>query len=308
MLGFIKNRASQIRQQLREKAELSSLGKLSSKEKALIEQLRGQIKTLSSKEMSATEFWSKKRKELFDQIQNHDPRNFTRWKVMYPMFFEPDPLELERLRSSPNWKEYEKVLKEDRIGNPTPYKNYPASSGNLIHHLYSLNEFCIKTGKQISDRKVIFEFGGGYGSFCRLCYRMGFKGSYVIFDLPEYSIFQNYFLSSLELPLNVSLSKVSIADNTTSLISDINELSKMPSPDLFVALWSLSETPVELRDKVLGLLSGGTDHLIAYQNEFQGIDNGSYFEKFKNSKKDVDWSSYPISHIKGSNYLFGRSA
>ena len=41
---------------------------------------------------------------------------------------------------------------------------------------------------------VIVEFGGGYGSMCRLVRKLGFKGRYVIFDLRPILALQKYYL------------------------------------------------------------------------------------------------------------------
>ena len=57
------------------------------------------------------------------------------------------------------------------------------------------------TGSKIDTLELIFEFGGGYGSMCRLAHNLGFNQAYIIFDLQPFSALQNYYLSSLDLPV-----------------------------------------------------------------------------------------------------------
>jgi hypothetical protein len=285
-------------------ADTAKLPPMQPEERAAVDLLRKNLETLKGTMVSAADFWSTKRTQLIDKILTSDPREFTRWEVMYPMFYEADPLELEWLRSLPEWKDIEPALKEDNIGMPRPYNGFTASSGNLIHHAYSLFKFLKANNLVIANLKSIFEFGGGYGSFCRLCYKLGFKGEYLIFDLPEYTIFQQYYLSSLKLNLKVVLNKVVRAENTVSLISDLEQIPSQ-NYDTFFALWSISETPFELRDNFFKRVSF-SNVFIAYQNDFYGTNNKDYFSVLENRMPEMAWKTLPISHIKGNNYLIGK--
>lgn len=280
------------------------LGRPNKSELELIKWLRREMGQLSNSMASSTDFWSQKRKELFEQISKNDPRNFTRWEVMYPMFFLPDDAEFHKLRNSKNWELFSQALTEDKIGNPQPYKLYRKSSGNLVHHLYSLNEFLERSRKEIADMKTIFEFGGGYGSLCRLCYRLGFKGSYIIFDLPEYSVLQSYFLRSLPLNLDVHMNEIKTGKNSVSLISRKEDLKDLVPVDLWIGLWSISETPVDLRNMIFPLTRSAKSYLIAYQDDFRGLKNNDYFKRFAQTGFSGQCVQYPIPHMKGNNYLF----
>jgi hypothetical protein len=306
-MSLFKRAGIKIRKVLTGDKSLPSLPPPNEKEAALISDLRKGMEALRSEKTTATDFWTRKRLELFENVKNKDPRAFTRWEVMYPMFFSPDPLELDYLKSSSSWKLYEDVLEEDRIGCPTPFHEFPSSSGNLIHHLYTLHRFIEESRTDLSSMHSIFEFGGGYGSFCRLCYKMGFRGSYYIFDLPEYSLMQSYFLKSLDLGLQVFVNDLGGDKGRVNLVSDINLLPSVPAPDLWVGMWSLSETPVAFRNEVFERMRPSASWLIGFQEDFLGINNREFFESWVQKRPGVKFSFLPISHMKWNHYLFGKS-
>ena len=82
-------------------------------------------------------------------------------------------------------------------------------------------------------------------------------------------------------------------------------MSKPIDVDLFVSLWSISEAPVTLRNKILRLVN--TDrYLFAYQGGFSGVDNVKYFADFAKKKSDFTWRTEKIEHLKDSYYLIGE--
>ena len=74
---------------------------------------------------------------------------------------------------------------------------------------------------------------------------------------------------------------------------------------LFIATWSVSEVSLELRDKIFDIIAPNT-YLIAYQNNFSGIDNIKYFKKIRLVKNNYKWDDYEISHLKNNRYLIGH--
>ena len=81
-------------------------------------------------------------------------------------------------------------------------------------------------------------------------------------------------------------------------------MAKNKDEKLFVATWSLSETDLKDRPSI-DLLEIFQNHLVAYQDTFEGIENKNYFEVFKNSISNVKWVESQINHLPGNNYLFG---
>ena len=248
--------------------------------------------------------WNRNRIKLRKNILQRDPRNFLRWPVvLFTMFHESKPEELAYLQSLSVWPHYESALVETPIGHPKPYPALPASSGNLVHQTYSLALLSETFSVPIAAYKSIFEFGGGYGSLARLVYRLGFSGHYTIFDLPEFSLLQKYYLSSSpDLTLSFDASD---RPDTISSVTSIAEIKKNPI-DLFIALWSLSESPLELRTQLLSAIPEPAYFLIAYQEDFNNIDNTAYFKTFVAERPQYTWTGFPIKHLSGHRYLLGK--
>jgi len=77
---------------------------------------------------------------------------------------------------------------------------------------------------------------------------------------------------------------------------------------LFIATWSLSETGVAFREQIVALpaVDGAAAYLIAYQREFEGVDNRHFFDAWRGKKPTIRWAHSEISHMPGNFYLFGR--
>lgn len=251
--------------------------------------------------------WIQNCKRLRELIEKDDPRRFLQWDVIRETMFVGNarliPTELASLRAAKDWRRWRRVLREDVAGLPDRCRFYLPSSGSLIHHAYSLCRFEEAVGRPIDQFRFIFEFGGGYGSFCRLAHRLGFKGQYVIFDLPEFSALQEYFLESVGVPLSAQAGQPGVR-----CVSELGELKRHTdgSKDwLFIALWSLSEAPVELRREVLGDGSNLGAYLTSYQDEFGEVNNKDFFSDWMQQRKQIQWMSEPAPLSSRDHYLFG---
>jgi hypothetical protein len=261
--------------------------------------------------------WLSNLNRLRELVLKEDPREFLRWDVvnstMFIAFAHYISTERNYLKRRPDWNtRWRKAIKESCVGHPTPYLFYPASSGNLIHHAYHVAQFEEKTQVQIDQLDFVFEFGGGYGSMCRLFYNLGFRGSYVIFDLPLFSALQTYYLKTLALPVR---SRTEFLKSRMAIVclSDIQDLKTLledhlEAKNLFIATWSISETPVHLREIVLPLVSNFYSFLIAYQDRFEEVNNLEFFDQWQEAMRHVIWHNLRIQHIPGNHYLFGRAA
>ena len=279
-----------------------------------IEALRERVREIDAAEGDlVSDQWAEYRRSLRQEIQERDPRGFTNWEsINHVAFWIPDKTEFLQLRRRRDWFRWRDAIAEDRVGHPEPYILYPRSSGNLIHHAYSVAEFLDHTRRRVEDMSTVVEFGGGYGSTARLFYRLGFRGHYVIYDLPEYCALQEYFLSSVGLGLDVAYQTVhEPGEMRVSLLSKPEDLAKIPEVDLFVALWSVSECPFELRETIWSQLPAIKNYLIAYQHRYGDFDNLAYFEKLRATRDDIHWFDYEIEHLRtsvvfdGNRYLLG---
>lgn len=285
------------------------------KEKKLIDDLRLEIQQISERNFEDTSLidpaWIQFRSNLRKELLTTDPRFFLESATLrFTMFHVAKIEEFNYLQSLDNWPILKKALKESNIGNPERYFAFPDSSGNLIHHAYSLFKFLNMNNLTLKNINTIFEFGGGYGSFCRLCYELGFSGKYIIYDLPEFTALQKYFLKSVNPNININ----SDNDNKikeVKLISDIHELKKVlkneAKIDIFVGLWSISECPLLLRYQLLNSDISCSNYLFAFAANFGGVNNQEYFSEFTENNKKYSWKIFPIKHLQKNFYLFGYS-
>jgi hypothetical protein len=281
-------------------------------DQTLIHSLRQRVGSLPKLDLehrsAALTEWTQNRKRLRELVATDDPRRFLEWDVIkQTMFVGDSPFvrdELKCLRSSRSWRRrWWSALREDPTGLPQRCRYDLRSSGNLIHHAYTLFMFEQTVGKTIDQFTSIFEVGGGYGSFCRLAHRLGFRGAYVIFDLPEFSALQEFFLQSLRIPVNDRQKCPGV-----HCVSDLAELESrlgVSAEWLLIGLWSLSETPLPLRQKLLGNGSQWGGYLISYQQQFGEADNVAFFSGYMRRQKNVDWKMSPILHLPGNHYAFG---
>jgi hypothetical protein len=253
-------------------------------ERALIEELRAGCRTLpveptAGRTPNAAD-WATAMNRLRSLALRADPRAFLRWDVVIErMAVHGSPItptELALLQARPDWtSRWMRAIREIDAGRPYRYEGYPPSSEPLIQTAYTLSRFETLSGRPITAWDTVIEFGGGFGSLCRLVHQLGFRGRYVIFDLPPFTLLQRYFLRSAGL--------MRADDDRIVLTSEIGALSglidALPADHraLFVACWSLSETPLALRDRIEPLARRIGDHWIAYQERYGEVDNLEYF-------------------------------
>lgn len=286
-------------------------------EATLIAELRQGIRGLAplspaASETSAEGLWTRNRIAIRERILNDDPRRFLNWEVIRnTMFFCNTPFikpALESLRQSEKWQSrWQDATRESKVGMPLKFPGYAESSGNLIHQVYNLSRFEEHSGRGVEEFKVIVEFGGGYGRTCLLAHKLGFSGSYFIFDLPEFSALQRFYLKMNGVQVLDEGNDGEARDGVVCL-SDLDELRaalESRAIDLFIANWSLSETPLELRREFLPLVAAARNYLVAYQNDFGEVDNRQFFSDWSTRQPDVAWTNVPIEHLPSNNYLIG---
>lgn len=180
--------------------------------------------------------------------------------------------------------------KDTYIGHidPTEY------SAALIHQAHHLLQWQKHTGMFVSDLDYsVFEFGGGYGAMALVLRRLGYKGRYIIFDLPEFALLQEYYLSNLGV------------DGVTWITSP-SEFYKMGANDLFIACFSLSEVDLKLRFQTLKHVTADS-YLFLYNTYWVDYDNVKYFEEVVPEYfNQMKWVTVPADHLPDDNrYTFG---
>ena len=289
----------------------------SEKEQEQISELRSIFLTLPDADEKATSeaerAWNNNLNRLKNKVMSEDPREFLRWDVVRKTMFvgnaEYINVELKYLKSHREWDtRWKNAIHESRQGCPAPYYRYMKSSGNLIHHAYHLARFENKTGLRINQLSCIFEFGGGYGSMCRLVHNLGFKGKYVIFDLPNFSHLQRYYFNSLGLQVKPK-GKLELGNGIYCLdnLKDFESAEVGGEGSLFIATWSLSESPLYIRETLLNKIVLCRSQLIAYQDDFGEVDNVNYFSSHPEFNSCRNLNNEKINHLPNSRYLFGWS-
>lgn len=262
--------------------------------------------------------WSNNLNVLLRHIRSQDnPIYFLNWSVIQATMFPTHPNyvihEYSYLKKLQRWAEYWRPrLIENKMGTPFPFMLNWRTSANLVHHYFHLAKFTESCGiKDFSNFDTILEFGGGYGSLCRAVYRLGFTGKYIIFDLEHFSTLQTFYLRSLGY--SVSNESSALEEHQPGIIctSQIDQLYQIceklnKGNSLFIATWSLSETPIQLREKIVDHLLFCRYFLIAYQYSFGEVDNQAFFDAFKKKSQQVSWQEEEISHMPGNKYLIGK--
>jgi len=290
------------------------------REMQLINELRVSVRGLPSIQNTTAppskSRWLENQEELKSLVLENDPREFLRWHLISGTMFVTQQgyvdAELKHLKERSDWsRRWAPAIEESTVGHPRPYWRYPKSSGNLIHHAYHLAVFEECTQFHIENFACIFEFGGGYGCMCRLTHRLGFKGKYVIFDLPAFSLLQQYYLKSLGLPC-VDYEELWTTQCGIACLSEFegfrNLLSHYCTSEecLFIANWSLSEVPTSFRNEVLASITHCRAILISYQQRFEEIDNMIFFGQWRASREDFEWYQWHMEHLPGNWYLIGK--
>lgn len=91
-------------------------------------------------------------------------------------------------------------------------------------------------------------------------------------------------------------------------LSQVVTSGELDPSSLFLAAWSLSETPLELRDTWQPILAQFSFFLFGYADRFEGVDNTRWFDRYTASRPDVRWHRWAIPHRPRRTYLVGAPA
>lgn len=291
--------------------------------KDLRQAIEAHVQTLGDDATESERSWHRFNEDVRSCINERDPREFLQWHVIRRTMFLSNASyvasELRHLKRLPDWKNrWREAIDETPIGRPRPYLRHPRSSGNLIHHAYHVARFESELGMKVKDLGLVFEFGGGYGSMARLFHKLGFDGRYLIFDFPYFSALQRFFLRSIGMHADLEEDCVNTSEQASEhedricCLSDFDILNAvLPQSSgirnqLFIATWSISETPLSIREKIMPLARDFDYFLIAFQHRFGEMDNIAYFRDWTESMgPQYQWRLLPIEHLPENSYLFG---
>jgi putative sugar O-methyltransferase len=225
--------------------------------------------------------------KLYLLLQKRDIKNFLRESFIQKMFFLHNRFfvysELKALKNEKRWPLYKKLIEEDSIGNPIRYFLHQKSSGNRINHVYHLSVLSREMNIDLTKIKKVFEFGAGYGCMARIFSSLNEHVKYICFDTYYVNLLQYYYLKHNNL--DVGFSK----KNNFNLISNLEKIKdnvKNNIKGLFIANWSLSETPINFRKNFIPIIRKSDFILICFQEKFEDINNLKYFNTLKSKISD----------------------
>lgn len=214
------------------------------------------------------EYW---RWDLWRRAQENKPENFTKWPCVHHCMLV-DHWWPEVMRTEVDYLFGENGQDGALFRGLTTESEYR----NQLHQMYHIRRWQEVTGKRIADMQTIYEFGGGYGAMALVANRLGFRGKYYIYDLPEFALLQQWYLEQHGVT-NVEWVGHS-AENTV---------------DLFIACYSLSETNYNHRDYTLQRIKAGS-YLFLYSGIWEDYDNVVWFTDLDFGKT---WAHEHIKHL-----------
>jgi putative sugar O-methyltransferase len=200
-----------------------------------------------------------------------------------------------------------KALTESPVGKPLVNPHYPLSSPLLVQHGYHLTRLLESTDFDLSRLRLVVEFGGGYGSFFRLLRNLGYRDRYLICDLPVMCALQRFYLRNV-FPTDPGAQPPA---NLQWLSGDeygaLEREAAQHNPSLFIATWSLSETPLAVRSQVASVMGGFSYILCAYQRTFGSYDNVEYFTSLQKTLPQFTWQHAECPVYRNNFYLIGQN-
>ena len=268
---------------------------LSKKNEKILKEIYPKIANYKPQKLNLKETHIKFNLDVLKLFKEKKIHNFLRESFIQKMFFVHNRLfinnELKTLKNSSKWNFYKKLLIEDDVGNPIRYFLYPKSSGNRINQVFHLSVLIDEFEIDIRKIKKVFEFGGGYGCMARIFSKINHNIKYFCYDTYCVNLLQYYYLKNNNL--DVGFSK----KNNFYLNSNYKEIKNFYNT-LFIANWSISETPIKFRGKFEKFLMNSKYILIGFQETFENIDNLRYFNKLK---KKIS-NNFKIKIIKNKFY------
>lgn len=210
--------------------------------------------------------WQKYRKSMRFHMLNEKASEFLKWSTVKATVYDGMSNHIDdRYKALSNKRFKERYLNAIKntpsAGSPVYYDKKQKIGANYIHQAHHLMQLERHLWLQLDDLSTIVEFGGGYGALCSIARRLGFDGNYHIFDFPEMLLLQEYYLGRLK------------RNATFHAETDTRNV------DLLIAILSLSEAPIAVRQEFLARVTAKF-YYIRFQQTFFDIDNKKWFEKW----------------------------
>ena len=193
----------------------------------------------------------------------------------------------------------------------------PGATLKSVQVAYFIALFETMAQECINESDIIVEFGGGFGILALAILRSfsledksaGFRGIYILYDLPVASAVQEYMLTlagvvvGMDAPPEQQFRVLCVSDiehlkkalsgaeaylhrhqsvQSNGIASMHSQVTSKSAPLVrtFIALWSFSESPRPTRDQMLPLLANFDRFFVGYQPIFESTNNRDYFEVY----------------------------
>lgn len=217
--------------------------------------------------------WDNWRHQLWHVAQKKPAGQFMTWPpVFYTMLADRWAMDYQLAQLQEHeWWRWQSAIEATEYsvdGDIHPGTTY---SKDLINQAYHLSLWERRAGKRTENLNSIVEIGAGYGAMALVARRLGFVGKYLIYDLPEFRLLQQWFLNKM----NMHVDWVDVPPKPTSC-------------DLFVAIYSLSEMPTGVREVVLESWPAN-NYLFAYTPHWSGTDNRKWLADWAEKQDGFQW-------------------
>ena len=263
--------------------------------------------------VSADSEWAGFVGEIRSALRCHGADRFLRLppiaKTIHPRIRSHSRGYLEYVRGSQRFSSpLQRAMTESPVGLPLVHPYYPLSSPLLVQHAYHFTRLLEATALDLAGVGLVADFGAGYGSFFRLLRNLGYRGRYLICDLPVMCALQRFYLRNLFGGESAGQAPANLQWQSSDIPAALRRESAAHTPSLFIATWSLSETPMSVRDLVAPALAGFDYVLCAYQRSFGTRDNRAWFTALEKSLPQFRWQHAECSVYRNNFYLIGRKS
>jgi hypothetical protein len=164
------------------------------------------------------------------------------------------------------------------MGNPYLCPFFPITSPISVQHNYYLMLIHQYLGEDLSTNnhiRHITEIGGGYGNLCRVIIANGYKGKYVIVDLPEMHQMQKHYLK-YACPQVLEQNQVTFLGTDNPGLAANNDKS-----GFLFGTFSVCEMPMDLRLDLEKYYNKFEYLFFTYYIAYDGVDNVAYFKQLE---------------------------
>jgi hypothetical protein len=290
-----------------------------SQQQVLAANLSSRLNELSRLQVAgdASDFWRSRCEKLAAMAATEDPRFFMRWQPIQETMVHGMNARMlgdwRQLRRATDWRHlWKPALRHRQHGHPPPFPPMISTNAMAVEHATHLYRFRESMDVPFQDAGCVIEFGGGFGSMCRLVHALGFTGTYIIFDLPHVLALQRYYLGLHGIRADLD------GQGGVRLCCEIGQVRRLlanlaPRRVSAMSTWAMSEMPLNLRTQIEAVMTDQCDKLlIAWQPSFEGIDNHAWFREFaERSKGRIAWKQRAVlvdpaqATPADSQYLFG---